>query len=474
MIKKSLKTILLSSIISASVANASTPSLSDREATEKAIQKLFQTIHIVEDTYVDKISTTEIINKAIDGLLSNLDPHSSFLDKKHLEDLNVSTKGEFGGVGFVVSIKDKAITVVSPIYNTPADKAGIEPGDIILKIDDISTISMSLDKAVSLMRGKPGTDIVLTIIRKGELKPIVMPITRAIIKVDSVYNKSIENHPNVFYSKVTTFDKNVTTDVFEGYKKFIEKNKSVDGIILDLRNNGGGLLSQAISLVDMFVDKGVIVSQKGKLTSENISYNSSVGFDYTLNSKHIHENSILDIPLIVLVNSGSASASEIVSGSLQDLKRGLVIGTPTFGKGSVQSIMRISNDEALKITIARYFLSSGRTIQGKGVIPNIEIIAGKVPSKVNAFSIKEKDLSNHLKSELNKLDSINFKKISQSENTNTINPVENKMKELIKSESKDNKKTPKKNDKLISSDDVLNDIQLKSAIDFIKVLSFTK
>ncbi len=391
-----------------------------------ALAKYTRVIGTIEKYYVDDINITTIVNKSLDGLMSNLDAHSSFLDKKGFKSLKIQTDGEFGGLGITVGMKKGTLTIISPIEGTPAYKAGVKAGDIILKIDNLSTLNMTIDEAVSHMRGKPKTKIVLTIVREGESKPLKITIIRDIIKITSVYTKKIDKE-NILYLRVTSFDKKVVQKT----KEALLKNKNIKGIILDLRNNPGGLLNQAVGLVDLFVDHGTIVSQRGRDKREDTKYSAS------------SDTTLTHVPMAVLVNGGSASASEIVSGSLQDHKRAVIIGTKTFGKGSVQIILPINDTEALRLTIARYYLPSGRTIQAVGVVPDVIVNAGKVPHKVNEFMIKEKELKKHLTVELNKID-----------------------KKKIKIEKKD------KN--IITQDDILNDIQLKSAIDAIKILSIGK
>ena len=315
-----------------------------RERLE-ALAKFSNVIKTIEDFYVDDVDINEIINKSLDGLLSNLDAHSSFMTKKKFDEMKIQTDGEFGGLGITVGMRDGALTVIAPIEGTPADEAGLKSGDIILKIEEKATLNMTIDEAVGLMRGKAKTDITITIVRKDVLQPFPVTITRDTIKVDSVYSRTIGK--DILYIRVTSFDKHVVDDV----KTAIEKSKTNKGIILDLRNNPGGLLDQAVGLVNLFVDKGVIVSQKGRIESENRVYNASSAGTYK------------NIPMVVLINGGSASASEIVSGGLQDHKRAVVVGEQSFGKGSVQVILPIAQDEGLRLTIAKYYLPSGRTIQ---------------------------------------------------------------------------------------------------------------
>ena len=304
----------------------------------ESLSKLTKVIGTVEKYYVDDIKLQEIVDKTLKGLMQELDAHSSYLDKKASKEMAIQTQGEFGGLGITVGMRDGALTVISPIDDTPAFKAGVKASDIILKIDNKSTINMTLDEAVSLMRGNPQTDISITVVRKGESKPIEIKMKRDIIKIQSVFAKTIENE-NLLYLRVSSFDTKVTEDL----EKIIAANKNVKGFILDLRNNPGGLLSQAIGVVNLFVDSGVIVSQKGRSAEDEEKFEAVASKMKT------------KLPLVVLVNEGSASASEIVSGSLQDHKRAIIIGEKTFGKGSVQAVLPIDNEktENIKLTIAK-------------------------------------------------------------------------------------------------------------------------
>ncbi len=398
----------------------------------QSLAKFTKVLGIVERYNVDEITIEEIMDKALQGLMSNLDAHSSFLNTKSFESLKIQTNGEFGGLGITVGMRDGALTVISPIEGTPADRAGLKAGDIILRIDGKSSLSMTIDDAVSIMRGKKGTPITLTIIRKEEPEPLEVRIVRDTIKIQSVYAKQIGD--DILYLRVTSFDKKVTKDVTKELKKAMGHDK---GIILDLRNNPGGLLDQAVGLVDIFVDKGDIVSQKGRDESENKVYSASAS------------NTITDAPLVVLINEGSASASEIVSGALQDHKRAVLVGQKTFGKGSVQVILPITETEAIKLTIARYYLPSGRTIQAVGVTPDISVIPGEIKTHENKFRIKESDLKKHLESELQKIDN-------------------NSTSKEINLESEDDNKT------LITPQMMQKDIQLKEAVDIVKALIIVK
>ncbi|MBC8237536.1 MAG: S41 family peptidase [Helicobacteraceae bacterium] len=397
----------------------------------QALAKFTKVIGIVEKYNVDELSIEELMDKALEGMLSNLDAHSNYLSQKDYKKLKVQTKGEFGGLGITVGVRDGALTVIAPIEGTPADKAGLEAKDIILKINDESTIGMTIDDAVAIMRGKVGTPIDLTIVREGENKPIPIHIVRGVISIQSVYAKNIGD--DITYIRVTSFDQKVVADVS---KEINKRKKTTKGIVLDLRNNPGGLLDQAVGLTDLFVDKGDIVSQKGRDASDNKTFSASPS------------TTITSVPIVVLINGGSASASEIVSGALQDHKRAILLGENTFGKGSVQIVLQVTQEEAIKLTIARYYLPSGRTIQAVGVKPDIEVFPGSVNVKKNEFAIKEADLKKHLEEELKKVDDDNDKA--------------------------DNKDDDKANKDIITPEMLNKDMQLKEAVDILKALVIIK
>ena len=402
----------------------------DAEASRlAALTKFTKVLSIVEQYDVDEVTIEELIDKALDGMMKNLDAHSNYLTEKDFKNLQVQTNGEFGGLGITVGMREGALTVIAPIDDTPADKAGLKAGDIILKINDKSTLGMTIDEAVSLMRGKVGDPIDITIVREGESKPLVFHIVRGKITIDSVHAKTIGD--DILYIRITSFDKKVVADV----SKAIKQHKSMaKGIILDLRNNPGGLLDQAVGTVDLFVDSGKIVSQEGRRKAEDKVYTATSSATLT------------KVPMVVLVNGGSASASEIVSGALQDHKRAVLVGEKTFGKGSVQVVLPITEKEAIKLTIARYYLPSGRTIQALGVTPDITALPGELKTHKNEFMIKEADLKKHLKEELAKVDG---------------------KKETTKAKKKDKKD-------IITPEIIKKDNQLKTAVDILKALIITK
>jgi len=427
--------LLAAAVISTSLSAKESPR--ERQASKlDAYIKFTQILNLVENQYVDEVNTSGLVTKALKGLMSNLDAHSVYMDAKSFSDLDVQTKGEFGGLGIVVGMRDGALTVIAPIDDTPAFRAGVKAGDIILKIDNQATLGMTIDEAVKLMRGKPKTPITLTLIRKGETKPVIVKIIRDIIKIESVKVKTIDK--DLLYIHITSFDAKVTDEV----KKALLAHPKVKGVILDLRNNPGGLLNQAIGVLDLFIDDGALVSQKGRHKKDESVFTAKK--KNTVNSH---------IPVVVLVNGGSASASEIVSGALQDRKRAIIVGKKTFGKGSVQVVIPIGDKEGIKLTVARYYLPSGRTIQNKGVTPDIVVESGTVKQESNnTLSIKEKDLKKHLKLELDKIDH----KLPADSN------------------SSENNSSKAKEDKTIINKEMLyKDAQLKSATDILKALIIT-
>ena len=331
----------------------------------------------VRAQYVEPVEDKELIEAAVSGMLANLDPHSAYLNEESFDDMRVSTRGEFGGLGIEVTMESGFVKVVSPIDDTPAFKAGVQAGDFITHIDEEPVLGLSLSEAVDKMRGKVGTEIAIKVRREGEAEAIDYVIVRDVIKIRSVRNR-IEG--NAGYIRVTTFNQNTES----GVKKAIteikkELGNNLQGVILDLRNNPGGLLSQAIGVSDIFLDKGEIVSTRSRNDADTKRDNATPG-------------DVLDgLPMVVLINGGSASASEIVAGALQDHKRAILLGTKSFGKGSVQTVIPLPGHGAMKLTTARYYTPSGRSIQAKGIEPDIEVEPAKIEALESRQSFRESD-----------------------------------------------------------------------------------
>ena len=339
----------------------------------------------IKNDYVEPVDDRKLLEEAIRGMLSGLDPHSAYLDKESYDELHEGTTGEFGGLGIEVGTEEGFIKVISPIDDTPAQKAGIKAGDLIIKLDDSPVKGISLNDAVKRMRGKPGTTIKLTIIRNGEEKPLEFTLTRAVIKMASVRTNTLE--PGYGYVRISNFQANTGPELRTALDKLKqENNNALKGIVLDLRNNPGGVLNAAVEVADAFLDKGLIVYTEGRVKDSQLRFNAKPG-----------DNLDDKVPMVALVNGGSASASEIVAGALQDHKRAVIMGQKTFGKGSVQTILPLSNGTAIKLTTARYFTPSGRSIQASGIIPDITTDVVKLEKVEEAAGqVKESDLSGHL------------------------------------------------------------------------------
>lgn len=346
----------------------------------KTFSEVFEKI---KTDYVEPVGDSTLLENAIRGMLTGLDPHSSYLDPEAFQELQVGTTGEFGGLGIEVGMEDGFVKVITPIDDTPAQKADIKTGDIIVRIDDTPVKGLSLNEAVELMRGKPGTDIVLTILREGQEKPLTFTLTRAVIQVKSVKYETLA--PGFAYIRITQFQTHTGEDVAEAISTLKKQNQNeLKGLILDLRNNPGGVLNAAVSVSDSFLEEGLVVYTEGRVKDSELKFNATP------------EDLLKGAPLIVLVNGGSASASEIVAGALQDQKRAIIMGERTFGKGSVQTILPMNNGSALKLTTARYYTPSGRSIQAEGIKPDIELKSLKVSSVEEGEHVKESDLSRHL------------------------------------------------------------------------------
>ena len=341
-------------------------------------------LSMIQKNYVEKVSSKDLVYGAMKGMLEGLDPHSSFMNPDTFKEMQVDTKGEFGGLGIEITMKDGILTVVSPIEDTPAFKAGIKAGDIIIKIDGKGTKDLTLMDAVKMMRGPKGTQVTVTVVRETFAEPKDFTVTRDIIAVKSVKSKTLES--GYGYVRVAQFQEKTDTDLDNVLDKMEKENGGLKGLVLDLRNNPGGLLDQAVKVSDDFLESGLIVYTDGRIEGQKMTFSAK------------KEGTRPNYPIVVLVNSGSASASEIVAGALQDHGRALILGTQTFGKGSVQTIYPLEDGSALRLTTARYYTPSGRSIQAKGITPDIILETEKAKKALpRAFrEVREKDLDGHL------------------------------------------------------------------------------
>ena len=339
----------------------------------------------IKSDYVEDVEDKVLLENAIKGMLSGLDPHSTYLNADEYKELKIGTTGQFGGLGIQVGMEDGFVKVISPIDDTPAFRAGVESGDLIVRLDEKSVKGMSLNDAVKIMRGEPGSEIKLTIVRKGEDKPLVIVITRAIIKVDSVKNRMLE--PGYGYVRISNFQSKTPRDLLKAINSLKKEfGSDLNGLVLDLRNNPGGVLNAAADVSDLFINKGKLVYTEGRIKNSKFEFNARPG------------DVMNGAPIVVLINGGSASASEIVAGALQDHHRAVLMGSKSFGKGSVQTIQELRSGGAVKITTARYFTPSGRSIQGEGITPDINLDDFKVTKvETNGVSrLKESDLDKHI------------------------------------------------------------------------------
>ena len=356
--------------------------VAQKESIYKNLDLFVEVLREIEKNYVEPVDSKKLIYGAIRGMVKTLDPHSSFMTKDEYQELMVETKGSFTGVGIEITIKDNMLTVVAPIEGSPAYKAGIKAGDKIIKINDKSTKDMTLMDAVKNIRGPKGTKVKLTVFREGENKPLEFVIIRDVIPLKSVRGHMLSH--DIGYVRISSFQSNTTKELKKALHH-LEKGNRVKGLIIDLRNDPGGLLNQAIKVSDLFLDSGVIVSTKGRRAAQDIVARAHINLEKR------------DYPIVVLVNSGTASAAEIVAGALQDNKRALIVGTKTFGKGSVQTVIPLSDGYALRLTTARYYTPSGRCIQITGIEPDIEleyIPPKKLKKKMRFF--REKDLGKNV------------------------------------------------------------------------------
>ena len=343
----------------------------------KKIDLFSEVLDKINKEYVDEIDQSKAMDAAIDGVLQSLDPYSSYMSPESLQNMQTETSGEFGGLGIEVGMEAGVIKVISPIDNSPASKVGVKAGDYIVKINDVQVQGKSLSEAVDLMRGPVGSDIEITVRRIGEKKALIFSITRDIIEVSSIKSKIIDNKTG--YLRLTSFNENSSDQIKKKIKDF--KRNKVQNYILDLRNNPGGLLSQAIKITDFFLDNGEIVSTKSKRKYENRKWFAKKG------------DILKGETMVVLINYGSASASEIVAGALQDHKRAILIGESTYGKGSVQSIIPLKNNGAIRLTVSKYYLPSGKSISEIGVTPDIEVVESSNEFRINTETDNQLDLA---------------------------------------------------------------------------------
>src|SRR6266511_1212236 len=349
-------------LLTLSLGGAVASKSNDQAATYENLRLFTEVLSIIQSQYVDEMPPKEIIYSAIKGTLRGLDPHSSFLDPEMYREMQVETSGSFGGLGIEITLRDDVLTVVAPIEGTPAYRAGVQPGDRIVKIEGLTTKDMQLTDAVRRMRGKPGSKIVISV-REGWTEPKDFTITREQIRVQSVKNAELE--PGIEYIRLRQFQEQTGTDIETALEKY-SKGKKITGLVLDLRNNPGGLLTSSVEVAEKFLDPGkLIVYTEGRVRNQNMRFQAS--------GKRVYS----DFPIVVLVNQGSASASEIVAGALQDWGRAVVLGTQSFGKGSVQTIIPLSDGSGLRLTTAKYYTPKGRSIHGKGISPDIVVEAPK-------------------------------------------------------------------------------------------------
>ena len=419
--KKLFKIIFL--IMYLNFINLESQLFANQQDVYKQLNLFGEVYERVRTEYVEQIKDKDLIEAAINGMLQSLDPHSSYLNAESFEEMKVQTKGEFGGLGIEVTMENGLVKVVSPIDETPAAKAGILSGDYISHINEEAVMGLTLSEAVDMMRGAVNTPIIITVIREGK-EPFDVKIIRDIIKITSVKTKSYDD---IGYLRITSFTQKTYKNLIKQFS-ILEKemNGNMKGLVLDLRNNPGGLLDQAISVSDAFLNRGEIVSTRGRDTNAEQRFNASKG-DITKG-----------VPIVILINGGSASASEIVAGALQDHKRGILMGTSTFGKGSVQTIIPVSSKGAIRLTTARYFTPSGKSIQAKGIDPDIFVPQSKIEIIENNNTRKEANLRGHL----------------DEKKTNTTNQIKNDKNALAEEEDKSK-----------------DDYQLNRALDLLKSIS---
>ncbi len=366
-------------------------SRADRAATAQEVdnyqelQLFTDVLSIIRRSYVEEVDMKELVYGAVNGMLASLDPHSSFMPPDVYKELKVETSGEFGGLGIEITIRDGILTVVSPIEDTPADRVGLQAGDMIVKIEDRFTKDMSIMEAVKLMRGLKGTKVKISVMRESFTRPTEFEIVREIIKVKSIKARTLED--NFGYVRIAQFQERTQDDLAKALADLKVENKgALDGLVLDLRNNPGGLLDQAVKVSDTFLEQGLIVYTEGREEGSQMRFSAHA------------PGTEPGYPIVILINGGSASASEIVAGALQDNDRAVILGTQSFGKGSVQTIIPMNDDTGLRLTTARYFTPNGTSIQAKGIVPDILVKPMEIKEVDGISAFREKDLANHINS----------------------------------------------------------------------------
>ncbi len=417
----------------------STPAApSDPKDFYKNLDLFTDVLAIVQKSYVDEVDSKDLIYGSLKGMLGSLDPHSQFMDPDMYKEMKVETEGEFGGLGIEITIKDKWLTVVTPMDGTPAFEAGLHPGDRIIKIDGESTEEITLLEAVKKLRGKPGSKVKLLIMRKGEGEFLDIEVTRDIIKIESVKDEKILEGTTIGYIRLTQFQEHSSDDLVNALNDL--DKQGMKALILDLRNNPGGLLSEAIDVAEIFLGEQLIVSQKGRLPEQNAEYKGNNGTKF------------LNMPLVVMINGGSASGSEIVAGAVQDYARGILVGTKSFGKGSVQSVLPMKDGSALRLTTAKYFTPKGRSVHGEGIQPDIVVEVSEA-DQMKLIRQKRQEKLKEVDGETQEKDA--------------------KKKEPIKTEKekvKPDKDKKEKDEKEGEEEAIIPDLQLDRSIDLLKGL----
>jgi carboxyl-terminal processing protease len=385
--KRLLATLLPIAFLSAPLPLLAQPTANDGSRSVSAelpleeIQTFAEVFERIKRAYVEEVDDSTLLRNAMRGMLSELDPHSAYLDEEEYQSLRESTQGEFGGIGIEVGMENGQLMVITPIDDTPASRAGLLSRDVIVAIDGTPTDSMSLQEAVTLMRGEPNTELRISILRSGEDTPREFTLTREVIRSESVKHELLE--PGYGYLRISQFQSRTPDQARQAIDR-MAREQPLEGLILDLRNNPGGVLQAAVGIADLFLDEGLIVYTEGRLSDTEMSFSAST------------TTPAGDVPLIVLINGGSASAAEIVAGALQDQRRGVIMGTDSFGKGSVQQIMPLGNGEGLKLTTALYYTPNGRSIQAQGIEPDVEVVRGRLEIAESRREIREADLDGHL------------------------------------------------------------------------------